>query len=111
MKLSSLLKSISAALFFVVVSEGHLLAEDVPKFSDPIVNTFVADYSKFVDDYAVAYKASKAGDQSKLQALQTKSQELQSEAATVASKVKPEEAQKFQAYISSVMQKLLDIPK
>jgi hypothetical protein len=90
MKPRSPFKAVFAALLVVVSSAGHLFAEDVPTFSDPTVNTFVADYAKFVDDYAVAYKASKAGDQSKIQALQTKSQELQNEAGAVAGKVKPD---------------------
>lgn len=111
MKSSSVLKALCAALLMVITSAVHVFADDTPTFSDPDVTAFAKDYAKFVDDYADAYKASKAGDQSKLSALQAKSQDLQTRSAQVAPKVKPDEAQKFQTYISSVMQKLLDVSK
>jgi hypothetical protein len=111
MKSSSVFKALCAALLLVITSANHVFADEAPTFSDPDVTAFCKDYAKFVDDYSEAYKASKAGDNSKLSDLQTKSQDLQTKAAQVAGKVKPDEAQKFQTYISSIMQKLLDVAK
>jgi hypothetical protein len=48
----------------------------------------------------------KAGDSSKLQALQSKSTELQTEATQMAGKVKSDEAGRFSAFISECAQKI-----
>ena len=85
---------------------GRALTDDLPTFSDPEVNTFVKSYAQFVDDYVVAYKAMKAGDNSKLQALQAQAPQLQSEAAQLVGKVKPDETDKFKEFITSCLQKI-----
>jgi hypothetical protein len=90
---------------------SRALGDDVPTFSDPAVNTFVKTYAQFVSDYLDAYKAMKTGDNSKITALQTKLPELQSEASQVAGKVKPDEATKFQTFVTGCAQKIVDATK
>jgi hypothetical protein len=90
---------------------GRALGDDIPTFSDPDVNTFVKAYSQFCDDYLEAYKAVKAGDNTKITALQAKLPELQSQAAAVAGKVKPDETTKFQTFVTACAQKLVDATK
>lgn len=90
---------------------SRALGDDVPTFSDPDVTNFVKTYSDFVNDYIDAYKAAKAGDNSKITALQTKAPQLQAQAAQVAGKVKPEESSKFQTFVTACSQKMLDAMK
>jgi hypothetical protein len=105
MKWTSLGKAISVALLALTLT-GRMLADDIPTFTQPEVNTFVKSYAQFADDYAAAYKAIKAGDSSKLQELQSKSAELQAEAIKMLGKLKPEEAEKFTAFITGCTQKI-----
>jgi hypothetical protein len=90
---------------------SRALGDDVPTFSDPDVTNFVKTYSDFVNDYIDAYKAAKAGDNSKITALQAKAPQLQAEAAQVAGKLKPEESSKFQTFVTACSQKMLDAMK
>jgi hypothetical protein len=90
---------------------SRALGDDVPTFSDPDVTNFVKTYSDFVNDYIDAYKAAKAGDNSKITALQAKAPELQAQAAQVAGKLKPEESSKFQTFVTACSQKMLDAMK
>jgi hypothetical protein len=53
----------------------------------------------------------KAGDNSKMQALQSKSMELQTEAGQLTGKLKDDEKPKFQDFITKCAQKLLDVAK
>ena len=103
-------------LIFAVMVTGSLVAnrafgDDVPTFSDPDVTNFAKTYSQFVDDYIDAYKAAKAGDNSKITALQAKAPQLQAQAAQVAGKLKPEESSKFQIFVTACSQKMLDAMK
>ena len=63
-KWTSLIKIIGAGLsaLFVLTAADRVLAEEIPTFSAPEVNTFVKSYSDFPDEYVAAYKAMKAGD-------------------------------------------------
>jgi len=77
--MKSLTKAIAVSLLTSIA--GRVLADDLPSFSEPEVNTFVKSYAQFVDDYLVAFKAAKSGDASKVQALQAKAPELQAQGA------------------------------
>jgi hypothetical protein len=90
---------------------SRALGDDVPTFSDPDVTNFAKTYSDFVNDYIDAYKAAKAGDNSKITALQAKAPQLQAQAAQVTGKVKPEESSKFQTFVAACSQKMLDAMK
>ena len=107
-KWTSLIKTVGVGLFalFFSIAADRILAEDIPTFSEPEVNTFVKTYSEFADEYVVAYKAMKAGDNSKIQALQSKSAELETEAAKLSGKLKPNETDRFNAFVSSCAQKV-----
>ena len=103
-------------LVFTLIVTGSFvtsraLGDDVPTFSDPDVTNFVKTYSDFVNDYIDAYKAAKAGDNSKITALQAKAPQLQAQAAQVAGKLKPEESSKFQTFVTACSQKMLDAMK
>src|ERR1700756_5985687 len=101
-KWTFLIKMIGAGLsaLFVLTAADRVLAEDIPSFSAPEVNTFVKSYSDFADEYVAAYKAMKAGDKSKIQDLQSKSSELETEAANVTGNFKHEETDKFNAFVA-----------
>ena len=107
-KWTSLIKIIGAGLsaLFVLTAADKVLAEEIPTFSAPEVNTFVKSYSDFADQYVAAYKAMKAGDGSKVQELQSKSSELETEAAAVTGKLKPEETDKFNSFVTSCAQRI-----
>ena len=106
-KWTSLTRTIVAGLsaLFVLTAADRVLAEEIPTFSAPEVNTFVKSYSDFADEYVAAYKAMKAGDSSKIQELQSKSSELETEAAQITGKLKPNETDKFNAFVTSCAQR------
>ena len=107
-KWTSLIRTIGTGLFALslLTAAGRVLAEDIPTFSAPEVNTFVKSYSEFAHQYVAAYKAMKSGDRSKIQDLQSKSSELETEAAAVTGKLKPEETDKFNAFVTSCSQRI-----
>jgi hypothetical protein len=100
-----------AAAFSVFAFTARAFADDLPTFSDPDVNTFVKTYAQFVDDYITALKAAKAGDNSKLAGVQTKAGELQTQATQATGKLKPDESEKFQKFVASCSQKIVDAVK
>lgn len=105
------MKTFAAILILALGFASQIFADELPAFAEPEVNAFVKSYAQFVDDYATAYKAMKAGDNSKMQALQSKSTELQTEAGQVTGKLKDDEKPKFQDFITKCAQKLLDVAK
>lgn len=105
------MKTFAAILILALGFASQMFADDIPTFAEPEVNAFVKSYAQFIDDYAVAYKAIKAGDSSKMQALQSKSVELQTEAGQLSGKLKDDEKPKFQDFITKCAQKLLDVAK
>ena len=111
MKTRSALKSACVLLLVFSAMAARLFADDVPTFSDADVNTFVNAYGPFVTEYVDAYKAAKAGDNSKLQALEAKSQELQRQVPQIIGKIKPDEAEKFSAFVGQCSQKISDVAK
>jgi hypothetical protein len=90
---------------------SRALGDDIPQFSDPDVTAFVKTYAQFTTDYVDACKAVKAGDSSKMAALQSKAPELQAQATQMVGKVKADEASKFQVFISACAQKIVDAMK
>jgi hypothetical protein len=111
MKSRSALHPLCVILLFILSFTSRILADDVPTFSDPDVTAFVRNYAQFVHYYEDAYKEMKAGNNSKVQALQAKSTELQTEAGNVSTKVKREEVQRFTDFIQKCAQQLVDITK
>ena len=103
--LTTLTKAMAVGLLTLFIA-GRVLADDLPSFSEPEVNTFVKSYAQFVDDYVAAYKAAKSGDASKMQALQAKTPELQAQGAQLAGKIKPDEIDKYKGFITNCMQKI-----
>jgi len=86
---------------------GRALADGLPTFSDPAVNTFVKTYSQFVDSYV---DAAKTGDTAKLAGIQAKESELQQQLAQLTQpngKVKPDESAQFQTFLATYKQKIL----
>jgi len=100
-----------ATAFSVFTFSAPALADDLPTFSDPDVNTFVKTYAQFVDDYITALKAAKTGDNSKLADVQTKAGALQTQATQAAGKLKPDESEKFQKFVATCSQKITDAVK
>jgi hypothetical protein len=106
------LAALSLAIAFSVFAlSARALADDLPAFSDPDVNSFVKTYAQFVDDYIDALKAAKSGDNSKLANVQTKAGELQTQASQAAGKLKPDESDKFQKFVAACSQKIVDATK
>src|SRR5258708_27071344 len=95
-----------ATAFSVFTFSARALADDLPPFSDPDVNTFVKTYAQFVDDYITAIKAAKTGDNSKLADVQTKAGTLQSQATQAAGKLKPDESGNFQQFVVTCPHKI-----
>jgi ubiquinone biosynthesis protein UbiJ len=111
MKTRSTLKSPCALLLVVIALTARLFADDIPTFSDADVTAFVKSYGQFVTEYVDAYKAAKAGDNSRLQTLEAKSQELQRQVAQIIGKIKPDEAEKFSAFVGQCAQRISDVAK
>ena len=111
MKTPPAFKSACVLLLVVIALATRLFADDVPTFSDADVTTFVKSYGQFVTEYVDAYKAAKAGDNSKLQALEAKSQELQRQVAQIIGKIKPDEAEKFSTFIDQCSEKISAVTK
>ncbi len=109
-----------ALAMFAVVSVVR--ADDVPTFSDPDVTAFARSYGDFTTEYISIMKdymaAAKSGDSSKMQAsgtkvqdLQTKAADLQTQSTKLATKLKPEETEKFSTYLQGCAQKMVDALK
>jgi biopolymer transport protein ExbD len=90
---------------------SRALSDDIPQFSDADVNAFIKTYAQFTSDYVEACKAVKAGDSSKMAALQSKAPKLQAQASQMVGKVKADEASRFQTFISACAQKIVDAMK
>jgi peptidoglycan hydrolase CwlO-like protein len=88
-------------------------ADDLPKFSDSEVNNFVNQYADFVGKYIEAYKAAKTGNASAFDQLKTQVQPLQNKVSTVADKLKsnPAEVQKYEEFIATYTEKMIDATK
>jgi hypothetical protein len=100
MKSRSALKTVSTVLFVVLVFAIRVFADDVPKFSDNDVNTYVTSWSRFNRDVFAAAAHWETADRSTLLGLQSRAQELATQAAQVARKVNPDEKEKFSRYMT-----------
>lgn len=86
-------------------------ADELPQFSDDEVNKFVSKYADFVTKYIDAYQAAKkAGNPSALNQLQGQVKVLQDGVAKVDEKLKskPEEVQRFEQFITTYTEKMID---
>lgn len=81
----------------------HAFADELPTFADPAVTTFVKTYAQFVDSYV---DAAKTGDTSKLATVQAKEAELQQQFTQAIGKLRPEEGEKFQPFLSRYKEKI-----
>jgi chromosome segregation ATPase len=88
-------------------------ADELPKFSDAEVNQFVSQYADLVTRYIQAYQAAKAGNPSAFDQLKAQIKQLQDEVAKVAEKLKtkPDEAQRYEQFIASYTEKMIDATK
>ncbi len=86
-------------------------AEDklvVPKFNEPEVAAYAKTYAEFTEQYIVAAKAAKAGDDSKMKALDAKTQELQAQSEKLAVKLKADETEKFMEFMSKCAERMVN---
>lgn len=74
---------------------------DAPTFSSDEVNKGLAEYSKLKDEYIAALKSKNATE---IQALGTKYATWAQNSATWASKLKPDEVQKYSDYMTKLSQ-------
>lgn len=74
------------------------------------MNEFVSQYADFVTKYIQAYQAAKAGNPSAFNQLKTQVKQLQDEVAEVAEKLqsKPEEVQRYEQFITTYTEKMID---
>ena len=100
------------ALFLLLLAPP-VSAEDLPKFSDAEVNQFVSQYADLVTKYIQAYQAAKAGNPSAFDQLKTQVKQLQDEVAKVAEKLrsKPEEVPRYEQFIATYTEKMIDATK
>jgi hypothetical protein len=92
---------------------GSARADELPKFSDSEVNTFVSQYAEYVTKYVQACQAVKAGNSSQFAQVKTLVKQLQDQVGKVAEKLKskPEEAQRYEQFIVDYTQKMIDATK
>lgn len=100
------------ALFLLLLAIP-VTADELPKFSDKEVNDFVGHYAKLVEDYTKAYKAAKDGNPSAFEQLKTQVKQLQDEVDKVAEKLrsKPDEVPRYEQFIATYTQKMIDATK
>ena len=104
---------IIASILTLALATLPTKADELPKFSDAEVNQFVSQYADFVAKYIQAYQAAKAGNPAAFDQLKTQVQQLQDEVAKVAEKLKakPEEAQRYEEFITAYTEKMIDASK
>lgn len=102
-----------ASILALALSALPAKADELPKFSDAEVNQFVSQYADFVTKYIQAYQAAKTGNPAALEQLKTQVQQLQDEVPKVAEKLKakPEEAQRYEQFIATYTEKMIDASK
>jgi hypothetical protein len=96
--------------FFLLLCALPAQADELPKFSEAKVNEFVSQYADFVNNYIEAYKAAKTGNPAAFNQLKTQVKQLQDEVAEVAEKLqsKPEEVQRYEQFITTYTEKMID---
>jgi peptidoglycan hydrolase CwlO-like protein len=114
MKLSNRWGSVTlAAALSLSLFPVRAPADELPKFSDPEVNTFVSDYAAFVTKYIQAYQAAQTGNLSQFAQVKTQVKQLQDQVTKVADKLlsKPDEAQRYEQFITEYTEKMVDATK
>ncbi len=104
-----ILRNLTFVLLSIVIGSftaTRALGDDLPTFSEPEVNAFVKAYAGLVDDTVAAYKASQAGDSSKLKAVESKGDALAGQVQEIMGKLKADETARFSAFIEKMAQKL-----
>jgi hypothetical protein len=100
MKSRSALKAGRSVLFLVLAFAIRVFADDLPKFSDQDVNTYVKSWSSFNRGFVAATANWETVDRSTLLALESRAQELATQTAGVVLKVHPDETEKFTRYMT-----------
>lgn len=102
-----------ALALFLLLLAPQVPAEELPKFSDAEVNQFVSQYADLVTKYIQAYQAAKAGNPSAFEQLKTQVKQLQDEVDKVAEKLrsKPDEVLRYEQFIATYTQKMIDATK
>lgn len=102
-----------AVALLVMFFPKSVWADELPKFTDAEVNSFVSDYAAFVTKYIQAYQAAKAGNQAQFAQLKTQVKQLQDQVTKVADKLrsKPDEAQRYEQFIADYTEKMIDATK
>ena len=102
--------AIIAAVFVLVLPRLVWATDELPKFSDPAVNSFVQSYAQFVNDYIQAYQAAKTGNNSQFVQLQKRIEPLEKQIATITDKLKSNsgEVEKYEAFVSAYTKKMID---
>lgn len=74
------------------------------------MNEFVSLYADFVKKYIEAYNAAKTGNPAAFNQLKTQVKQLQDKVAEVAEKLqsKPEEVQRYEQFITTYTEKMID---
>jgi hypothetical protein len=97
------------AMAMILIFAGQTFAdEEIPKFTDPEVTAYVKSYAEFTEQYIAATKAAKAGDNSKLAGVDATSQKLQAMSGGFATKLRPEETEKFTDFLSRCAEKMVN---
>ncbi len=78
-----------------IAPEATVATSDAPTFSSEEVNRGLADYKVLMNEYVTAIEAK---DAAKITELNTKAQQIATNAASWGQKLKPEEMQKFSEY-------------
>lgn len=82
-------------------------AAALPAFSNAEVNAFIKKYEQFASDYLDAMKAmNSGGDDTKIQAMADRSAEMLDTVPKIAALLKPDEKQKYEAYLNGWKEKL-----
>ena len=91
----------------------QIQADELPKFSDKDVTDFVENYADFVTTYVQAYQSAKTGNKAAFDQVKTQVAKLQSQVANVAEKLKskPEEVQRYEEFIATYTEKMIDATK
>ena len=78
----------------------------MPAFGNAEVDTFIEKYEQFASDYLAAIKAMNSGDDTKIQAMADRSADMLDTIPKMAALLKPDEKQKYEAYLNGWKEKL-----
>jgi hypothetical protein len=78
----------------------------LPAFGNAEVDAFIEKYEQFASDYLAAIKAMNSGDDIKIQAMADRSADMLDTIPKMAALLKPDEKQKYEAYLNGWKEKL-----